>query len=105
MGLNFSEIKKKFEKVKLIVSDVDGTLIDNNGLIPEENLKQISLLSKRGIKFTVATQRVYSSVIQLAKKLEIDIPIVTLNGTYIRNESGSFLKKISNISKNRPKGH
>ena len=93
MGLNFSEIKKKFEKVKLIVSDVDGTLIDNNGLIPEENLKQISLLSKRGIKFTVATQRVYSSVIQLAKKLEIDIPIVTLNGTYIRNESGSFLKK------------
>lgn len=93
MSLDIHQVKKRFQNIKLIVSDVDGTLLDNSGVVPEENLKIIESLPSRGINFTLATQRVFSSVIHIAKSLNVKIPIVTLNGAYIKDDEGSFLKK------------
>ena len=93
MSLDLKQVKERFQKIKLIVSDVDGTLLNNSGIVPEENLTLIESLPSRDINFTLATQRVYSSVFQIAQSLKIKIPIITLNGAYIRNHDGSFLQK------------
>ena len=44
---------------KLIVSDLDGTLVDNKKNISEYTKKIVTLLKERGIEFIIATGRSY----------------------------------------------
>ena len=46
-------------KYKLICSDIDGTLVDQDGRIPEENLKAIKRLREEGVLFAICS---YSAV-------------------------------------------
>ena len=41
--------------IKLIASDLDGTIIDSKHVIPEDNLKAINNLKKANIPFVVCT--------------------------------------------------
>jgi Cof subfamily protein (haloacid dehalogenase superfamily) len=91
--LSLDEIRRRFEKVKLIVSDIDGTLINNEGVIGEETIKVIKKIGDKGVKFTLATQRVHSSVVPLAQTLNIETALITLNGSYIADLKGSNPKK------------
>jgi Cof subfamily protein (haloacid dehalogenase superfamily) len=91
--LSLDEIKRRFEKVKLIVSDIDGTIINNEGVIGEETIKIIKKIGERGVKFTLASQRVHSSVVPLAQTLNIETPLITLNGSYIADVKGGSLTK------------
>jgi len=88
-----SELKKKLKNIKLIVSDVDGTLTDDNNKIGELTKKLVPELNKRGILFSFATQRIHSSVVSMAKELGITIPIMTINGALIRDMNGTVVSK------------
>ena len=93
--MKFSEeqLVEKFRDVKLIVTDIDGTLVNNEGNLGELTIEMIRKLSGRGIKFTFATQRVYSSVIPFAETLDIKIPMITMNGALISDVNGEVLYK------------
>ena len=43
--------------IKLIISDLDGTLADNKGQIPEEAFTVIEDLEKKNIQFCGASHR------------------------------------------------
>jgi len=43
--------------VKLIVSDLDGTFLDDSGRIPEVNLRAVAAAARAGVPFVVATGR------------------------------------------------
>lgn len=79
--------------MKLIVSDIDGTLLDNNGEIGESTTQMINALSKRGILFSFATQRVFPSIVPFAKKLNIKTPLICMNGALIRDVDGNTIYK------------
>lgn len=55
--------------IKLIASDLDGTIIDNKHLIPNENLKAINDLKKANIPFVVCTGKTYSISKDICKHL------------------------------------
>lgn len=98
--LSLDEIKRRFEKVKLIVSDIDGTLISNEGVIGEETIKVIKKIGDKGVKFTLATQRIHSSVVPLAETLNIETLLITLNGSYIADiKSNNVTKSVINRKK------
>jgi 5-amino-6-(5-phospho-D-ribitylamino)uracil phosphatase len=98
--LSLDEIRRRFEKVKLIVSDIDGTLINNEGVIGEDTIKIIQKIVNKGIKFTLASQRVHSSVVPIAQTLNIDTPLITLNGSYIADlKNGNINKSVINRKK------
>lgn len=72
---------KKFEN-KIIVSDLDGTFLDENEEVVERNVKAIEYFKANGGYFTVATGRVamhVSGAIPCIGEL-INIPAVTCNG-------------------------
>ena len=48
--------------IKLIASDMDGTLLNSNHKIPKENLQAIKKAEEMGIKFAIATGRMYEDV-------------------------------------------
>jgi Cof subfamily protein (haloacid dehalogenase superfamily) len=75
------------KKIEVVVSDVDGTLLTDNGIVDKESQKLISELPRHGIHFTVATGRLHSAVTDLATDLGIDIPLISMDGALIKSHS------------------
>ncbi|KXG74009.1 Cof-type HAD-IIB family hydrolase [Thermotalea metallivorans] len=70
---------------KLIVSDMDGTLLTSNGKISEETEKVLRQLMDKGIHVAVATGRIFTSAKVYAKYLGVTTPIIACNGAMVRN--------------------
>ena len=91
MSLSLSELKNKFGRIKLIVSDIDGTLVNNNGDLSPQTIQIVKKLQEKDILFSLASQRVHSSIVPLAKQLNIKIPLISLNGTLIQDVKGKVV--------------
>ncbi len=72
------------DKIKLIVFDVDGTLVDDNKEISQKTVSAIHKLQHKGIDVSFATGKTYPSVETLLKKLDIKIPLILANGAIIQ---------------------
>lgn len=81
-------------KVKLIASDMDGTLLNQDRQISQENAAAIQQAQARGIHVVIATGRSYKEAIHLLKAAGIICPVICVNGAEIRSESGEKLKSI-----------
>ncbi len=79
------------KNVRLIVSDMDGTLFNKKGKISEILLNQILTLKKLGVLVTLASARVHSSMIKFAEILEINIPLISLDGALIKDRKGEVV--------------
>lgn len=77
-------MNKKF-KGYLLVSDMDGTLIGNDKLVSEENIKAINRFTAQGGIFTLATGRMMESVRKYLDVVQVNIPIILYNGTKIHD--------------------
>ena len=74
--------------IKLIASDLDGTLLDNNGNIPKEFGNIIEVLNLKNIKFAIASGRNYREAVHRFEKYKNDIIFICDNGSsvYYRDE-------------------
>jgi Cof subfamily protein (haloacid dehalogenase superfamily) len=99
--LELNEFKRRLKKVKLIVSDVDGTLLNKNYELTELCRDMVIKLTEKNILFSLATQRIHSSVDPLARELRIKIPMITLNGALIQDVDGKNLIHRSLIKENK----
>ena len=73
------------QKIKLVMSDIDGTLINKENKVSERTKKAVHDLIDSGIEFGVATGRNYDSAVGIVKQLGLDphvVPIVSLNGKF-----------------------
>ncbi|MCK5824698.1 MAG: HAD family hydrolase [Ichthyobacteriaceae bacterium] len=80
-------------KYKMIICDLDGTLLDSKHEIAEETYLQIKRVTEIGIKFILATGRHYVDVKGVAKELNLDTCVVGSNGTRVYNGKGELLFK------------
>lgn len=83
MGIEMSEKIRNNYNIKLVVSDLDGTLLDSRKRISRENLDAIKELREKGILFTICTGRIATMIEPYVKALGIDIPIITTNGAVV----------------------
>jgi len=73
---------------------MDGTLLDDNHLISEENKKALKEAQNRGVVIAVTTGRLFVSASYYYSILGIEGPIIASNGAYIReNSSAEFIYK------------
>ncbi len=70
---------------KLIATDVDGTLLDNNSQMTELNRKALLECMKRGIEVVLATGKTMDSILYIVKDLGLCLPQITLNGSVTIN--------------------
>src|SRR3972149_6906464 len=80
--------------IKLIVTDVDGTLLDNNSTLTGLNKKAILECRRKGIEVILATGKSICSILSLVKLFDLELPQITLNGAVVVNKD---LKIISAI--------
>ena len=99
MSLTNNELKKRFKNIKLIVSDIDGTLVNNDNEISSLTIDIVKKLKQNNILFSLASQRVHSSIVPLAKQLDIQIPFISLNGSLIQDSMGNKILNKSVIDK------
>ena len=71
----------------LYVSDLDGTLFDSSGHLPEFTVDTLNSLIADGLNFTVATARSISSAGKLLDELKLKIPAVMMNGVFLTDVS------------------
>lgn len=69
--------------IKLIVSDMDGTLLDNNGKLPKDFFEVLAELNKRNIKFIVASGRPYNTLNENFKPISDELYFICDNGAFI----------------------
>ena len=74
--------------IKLIVSDLDGTMLDSACRIPAENVRAVREAQAAGIRVTLATGRMHCSALPYAKELGIDEPLISYNGALVKTPSG-----------------
>lgn len=80
--MNSNEVLKF---LKIVVFDLDGTLLNDDGKIGAETTILIDQLHKYDVKFSFATGRLYSAVTSYAEQLKIQSPLISLDGTSIKN--------------------
>lgn len=77
------EIISANSKRTLLVTDMDGTLLNSKHAISKENLAAIERFVARGGLFTLATGRTDSSVRPYLDKLPVNVPAILYNGGMI----------------------
>ncbi len=75
---------KELRRLKIIVFDLDGTLLNDEGEIGTESVRLIKLLEKKGVMFTFASGRLHSALTAYADELDIKAPIISMDGAYIK---------------------
>ncbi len=70
-------------KYKLIVSDLDGTLLCSDGRISEETERLVRMFIQEGGYFTIATGRMEDAVKPFVEYLNIQVPAIFYNGSKI----------------------
>jgi len=87
------------KEIKLIVSDIDGTLLNDNGELGIESKKLLKELMKEKVIVALATGRLHSAVTDIANELSLNGYIISLDGAMIKNYEGdktiyeSYLKR------------
>lgn len=66
--------------IKCIFSDMDGTLLDENGKVPKSFGTMLADLKKRGCRFVATSGRQYSSLANTLKEYKEDILLISDNG-------------------------
>lgn len=76
--------------IKLIVSDIDGTLIDRSEKISPRLIEMVGKCRKKGIRFTVSTGRTKELADTIIEALGITEPCIISNGACIV-QGGEYL--------------
>ena len=77
--------------IKLIATDIDGTLLDSFGRISSANRDAVRSAMERGITVTLSTGRMFASTKVFASALEITAPLICYNGAMIRCPDGTMI--------------
>ena len=73
--------------IKLVVTDVDGTLLDNESELTELNKKALLECKSKNIGVILATGKSIYAILPIIKMLDLGLPQITLNGTVILDKN------------------
>lgn len=69
----------------LYISDLDGTLLNNNAELTDYSRQTLQTLIDAGLPFTVASARSIVSMQQMLAGLQLTLPVICFNGGYLSN--------------------
>jgi HAD-superfamily hydrolase, subfamily IIB len=70
-------------KIKLIVTDLDGTLLDSNSKIPNSFFSIYECLKKKNIKLVIASGRQINNLQNMFSSIKDELTYISQNGSYI----------------------
>jgi Cof subfamily protein (haloacid dehalogenase superfamily) len=89
-----SSVEQPSKQVALVVSDVDGTLLDNDKQLTPGAPAAVQRLYEAGIRFTIASARPPRMVRELVGELQVREPFACFNGALIAGPDETILHQI-----------
>ncbi|MCM1179833.1 MAG: HAD family hydrolase [Clostridium sp.] len=79
---------------RLYVSDLDGTLLNEDARISEKTVEILNREIERGLQFTISTARTPATALKIIEPLHLNLPVMMMNGVLIYDmKSKKYLKK------------
>jgi HAD superfamily hydrolase (TIGR01484 family) len=78
--------------IKLLVSDVDGTLVDKEKKVTPATVDAVERLKAAGLGFTIISARPRSGMMPIAELLGIDEPMGAFNGGIVFKRDGTVIE-------------
>jgi Cof subfamily protein (haloacid dehalogenase superfamily) len=79
--------------IRLVISDVDGTLVTRDKRLTPATLAAVDALRKRGVMFTITSSRPSFGMAALIKALDLQLPVGPFNGSCIVNPDLSVVQE------------
>ena len=103
-------MKNEAAKIRLIVFDVDGTLINDDKNLGLKTISVLQELQRHGVTISFATGKTFPSVEELVKALNIKVPIILSNGALVQRPNremvfseflaGDVIRELLEVSEN-----
>ena len=75
----------------MVVTDMDGTLLDSQNRVSERFFGLFEALHDKGVRFVAASGRQYTSIFDKLQRIQDRISIIAENGGYVRQGSRELL--------------
>ncbi|WP_282054133.1 HAD family hydrolase [Maribacter luteus] len=85
-------------QIKMVVTDMDGTLLNSNHEVSNRFFELFDELKKRDILFVAASGRQYNSIVGKLQTIKDDIIVVSENGAYVRRKEEELLATLLPIA-------
>ncbi|MCE4957735.1 Cof-type HAD-IIB family hydrolase [Macrococcoides caseolyticum] len=84
--------------IKLIATDMDGTLLNSAHEVSDDNIKAIQYAQSKGVTVVIATGRAFYEANTPIKPTGLKVPFICLNGAEVRDEEFNIVhtSKLSN---------
>jgi len=79
--------------IKLLAMDIDGTLLDSHGVLPEDNIRALSRAIDAGVEVALATGRRYDFARPIFEKLRSPLTLILSNGAVVKTCAGETLQR------------
>lgn len=77
--------------IRLIATDIDGTLLNYDRTIPEKLMPCLETLEKRGIKVVPVTGRMYKAAVKIYKQLNFKNALISYQGGQVNDFDGKII--------------
>lgn len=81
--------------IKVIISDLDGTLLNAEHTISDYSKKVVRQLAEHDIRFIIATGRHLRDASKIKEKLGVNAYLITSNGATVADEAGNLIYQAS----------
>jgi len=84
-GLTRRERGRREPMYKLIAIDVDDTLLNDEIKVTDATKGALAAAMAQGVTVTLATGRMFASAQKIARQIELNVPIITYQGSLVKN--------------------
>jgi Cof subfamily protein (haloacid dehalogenase superfamily) len=77
--------------IRLVAIDIDGTLLDSQGRLPDRNRQAIEATLARGVHVVLVTGRSFPFALPVARQLPSVVTLMVSNGALERTQDGTTL--------------
>ena len=78
-----SRKRNEVHMVKIVITDMDGTLVNSRDELPVDLFHRIEQLREKGVRFAIASGRQYYNLEKRFQKIKDDIIVIAENGAMI----------------------
>ena len=79
--------------IRLLALDIDGTLLDSEGHVPEANVRAVARAIEAGVMVTLATGRRFDFARPVFEQLPKSLTLILSNGAVVKNRQGETLAR------------
>jgi Cof subfamily protein (haloacid dehalogenase superfamily) len=77
--------------IRLIASDIDGTLLDSRWQLPEVNRVAVEVAVSRGVEVALVTGRRFDFALPIARLFQCPLTLIVNNGALVRTSGGETM--------------